>query len=158
MTSDVAGTTPTVAEGHHVPMRIEESFSISRPREEVFAFMVDPKNLAKWQSIKTSARPLSEGPPRLGYQIREGNKMGPRKWEQTVEFTEFEPGRLLKVTAIDGPPSWGRWTLQPDGARTRVNFESEVQVPRLLAPILKLLASRQFRGYHRNLRRELEPA
>lgn len=137
-------------------MRIEQTFTVRRSPEDVFEFMVQPENLAKWQTIKTSVSPLTDGPPALGYRVREGNRVGPRRWDQTVEFTEFEPGRRLKVQVIDGPPSWGRWTLQRDGAGTRLLFESEVSVPRLLAPALKRLAGRQFRGYHRNLKRELE--
>jgi hypothetical protein len=45
-------------------MRIHESFSVARSPKAVFAFMVAPENLAKWQTIKTPVTPLTEG--RLG--------------------------------------------------------------------------------------------
>jgi carbon monoxide dehydrogenase subunit G len=31
-------------------MRIEQSFSVRRPPDEVFAYMVEPANLASWQT------------------------------------------------------------------------------------------------------------
>ena len=42
--------------------------------------MVQPDNLAKWQTVKTYVTRLTEAPPRLGYRVREGTKVGPREW------------------------------------------------------------------------------
>jgi hypothetical protein len=99
---------------------------------------------------------VSEGPPRLGYRVREGTKVGPREWEQVVEFTEFEPGRAFGVRVVEGPPSQGRWTFRPDGAGTTVHAEIEMQGPPVVGPLLKKIVARQFRGFHRNLRDQLE--
>jgi uncharacterized protein YndB with AHSA1/START domain len=137
-------------------VHIEDTFSIARPPMDVFEFMVDPRNLARWQTVKTHVAPVTEGSPGLGYRVRERTKVGPREWEQLVEFTEFEPGRVLGVNVIEGPPSHGRWTMEPDGAGTRIHFEGEFKAPPLVGPLLQRLMARQFRGYHKNLRRELE--
>ena len=137
-------------------MHLEQTFTIARPPEDVFAFMVEPDNLAKWQTVKTYVRPETEGPPRLGYRVREGTKIGPREWEQLVEFTEFEPGRALGVKVIEGPESSGRWTMEPDHAGTQIHFEAEMKAPPVIGPFVKWLTARNFRGYHENLRRELE--
>ena len=137
-------------------MRIEQTFTIASPPADVFAFMVDPEKLARWQTVKTYVTPVSEGPPRLGYRIREGTKVGPREWDQLVEFTEFEPGRAFAVKVIEGPQSSGRWTMEPDGAGSRIHFEAELKAPPLVGPLLKLMTARSFRAYHENLRRELE--
>jgi uncharacterized protein YndB with AHSA1/START domain len=137
-------------------MRITESFTVARPPEEVFAFMVEPGNLAKWQTIKTFVEPLTDGRPRLGYRVREGNRVGPRRWEHVVEFVEFEPGRAFAVRVVEGPPSGGRWVFAPDDAGTTVRFEAEFGAPRLIAPLVKPLMRRQFRGYHRRLRDQVE--
>ena len=40
-------------------MRFEQTFTVRRPPEDVFAFMVDPDNLAKWQTVKTYVTPLT---------------------------------------------------------------------------------------------------
>ncbi len=139
-------------------MRFEQTFTVQCPPEDVFAFMVAPDNLAKWQTVKTYVTPLTEGPPRLGYRVREGTKVGPREWDQVVEFTEFEPGRAFGVRVIEGPQSHGRWTFQPDGSGTRVHLEAEMKAPPGLGRLFKWMAARQFRGYHENLRRELMAA
>jgi uncharacterized protein YndB with AHSA1/START domain len=137
-------------------VRFEETFTVRRPPEDVFGYMVDPANLAKWQTVKTSVTPVSEGPPRLGYKVREGTKVGPREWDQVVEFTEFEPGRAFGVRVVEGPPSQGRWTFRSDGTGTTVHAEIEMQAPPVVGPLLKRIVARQFRGFHRNLRRRLE--
>lgn len=138
-------------------MRFEQTFTVRRLPEDVFAFMVDPDNLAKWQTVKTYVTPLTDGPPRLGYRVREGTKVGQRESDQVVEFTEFEPGRAFGVRVIEGPESHGRWTFQPDGASgARVHLEVNMKAPPGLGTAFRWMVARQFRGYHENLRRELE--
>ena len=137
-------------------MHIEDTFTIGRAPEDVFAFMVEPGNLARWQTVKTYVTPLDDGPPRLGYRIREGTKVGPREWDQTVQFTEFRPGRAFGVKVIDGPPSEGRWTMEPDGNGTRLHFSADFDAPRFLAPVMERIVARQFHGYHERLRHQLE--
>ena len=138
-------------------MRITETFTVACPPEDVFAYMVEPENLAKWQTIKTFVTPLTDGPPRRGYRVREGNRVGPRRWEQIVEFVEYEPGRVFAVRVVEGAPSSGRWVFERDGEATAVRFEAEFRAPPLLAPVLKPLMRRQFRAYHRRLREQVEP-
>jgi polyketide cyclase/dehydrase/lipid transport protein len=67
-------------------MRIEQSFSVRRPPAEVFAFMTDPANLASWQPSKVAIEPLTDGPPRKGYRVRERTRIGLRQWDQ-VDLT-----------------------------------------------------------------------
>jgi uncharacterized protein YndB with AHSA1/START domain len=136
-------------------IRIADEFLVAAPPDEVFAFMVDPGNLAKWQTIKTAATPLTDGPPRLGYRLREASRVGLRSWEQTVEFTEFDSGRAFAVRVVEGPPSGGRWVMEPRGSGTRVRFEAEFAAPRVLAWVIRPLIARQFRGFHQTLRGEL---
>jgi uncharacterized protein YndB with AHSA1/START domain len=137
-------------------MHIEDTFTIRRSPADVFAFMTDPANLARWQTVKTYVTPLDEGPPRRGYRVKEGTKVGPREWDQVVEYTEFEPGRAFGVKVVEGPPSDGRWTFEPEGDGARVHFSAGFEAPRLLGPVARRVVARQFRGYHENLRKELE--
>jgi uncharacterized protein YndB with AHSA1/START domain len=142
-------------------MRIEETFAVARPPEAVFAYMIDPANLPAWQTNKTHAEAVDDGPPRAGYRVRERMKMGPREVDQLVEFSEFEPGRVLGTHIVEGPVKVdGRWTFEPDGgAGTRVRFEAWGPLPLLLRPLTPLLSrstARTFRGFHENLRRNVE--
>jgi carbon monoxide dehydrogenase subunit G len=142
-------------------MRIEQSFTVGRPPHAVFAYMTDPANLAAWQPSKVSVEPLSDGPPRQGYRIKERTKIGLRQWDQVVEFTEFEPGRALSTHIVEGAvPVDGRWTFDDDGAGgSRVHFVAEgpLRGPmRLLEPLMKRGIDRSFRHYHELLARNVE--
>ena len=145
-------------------MRVAETFSVARPPEVVFDYVSDPSKLVDWQTAHISAEQLTDGPPGLGTRVRERTKPpGGKEFEQMVEYAEFDRPRRLRVHVVEGPyPIDGTWTFEPEGERgTRVRFTAEGQVggtPRAFEPILKRLIARQFAGYHRNLRRNLESA
>lgn len=144
-------------------MRVEQSFTVRRPPGEVFAYMTDPANLASWQPSKLSVEPLTDGPPRLGYRIKERTKVGLRHWDQIVEFTEFEPGRALSTHIVEGSvPVDGRWTFRDDGAggaQVRFVAEGELKGPmRILEPLVRRGVARSFRHYHALLARNVEAA
>jgi len=144
-------------------MRIEQRFTVARPPGEVFAYMTNPENLAAWQPSKISVEPLSDGPPRQGYRVKERTKMGLRKWDQVVEFTEFEPGRALTTHIVEGSvPVDGRWTFEDDDAGgARVHFVAEGELTgaaRFAEPLLRRGVDRSFRRYHALLARNVEAA
>lgn len=142
-------------------MRIVETFVVGAAPEVVFDYLTTPSNLRSWQTSKTSVEQLTDGPPGLGTRVRERTKPpGAREFEQIVEFTEFDRPRRVHVHIVQGPyPIDGTWTFEPDGAGTKVGFTAagELQGPmRLVEPIVKRVMARQFAGYHRNLRRNIE--
>jgi carbon monoxide dehydrogenase subunit G len=142
-------------------MRIEQSFTVGRPPAEVFAYMTDPANLKEWQPSKLSVEPLTEGPPRQGYRVKERTKIGVRQWDQVVEFTEFEPGRALTTHIVEGSmPVDGRWTFEDDGAGgSRIHFVAEGELSgfaRVMEPLLRGGIARSFRKYHALLARNVE--
>jgi carbon monoxide dehydrogenase subunit G len=142
-------------------MRFEETFSVGRPPTVVFDYVIQPGNLADWQTSKTFVEQITDGPPRLGTRVRERTKVpGRKEWEQIVEVVEFERPRRFGVHIVEGNvPVDGRWTFERDGAATRVHFEAwgELRGPlKLLQPMVKLAMARSFAKYHRNLRRNVE--
>jgi len=142
-------------------MRIEETFSVARPPKVVFDYLIQPGNLADWQTSKTFVEQITDGPPRLGTRVRERAKVfGRKEWEQIVEVVEFERPRRFGAHIVEGDvPVDGRWTFERDGDATRVHFEAwgELRGPlKLLQPVIKLAIARQFAKYHRNLRRNVE--
>ncbi|HWD75772.1 MAG TPA: SRPBCC family protein [Solirubrobacteraceae bacterium] len=142
-------------------MRIEETFSVGRPPEAVFDYMTNPANLAAWQTSKTFVTPLTDEPPGLGSRFREGTKppLG-REFEQVVEFTEFDRPSRFHAHVVEGPfPVDGTWSLEPDGAGTRVHFVAEGALHglmRAIQPVAERMLARQFAGYHRHLRANVE--
>ena len=142
-------------------MRAEETFTVGRPPEVVFDYMTDPSNLSDWQTVHTSTEQLTDGPPRLGSRFRERLKPPlSREVEQITEFTEFDRPRRFHVHIVEGPfPVDGTWSFEPDGPGTRVHFVAQGQLRglmRFLEPVVSRVGARQFAGYHRNLRRNLE--
>lgn len=142
-------------------MRFNETFTVARPPEEVFDYVTDPSKLSTWQPVNRGIEQLTEGPPGLGSRFRERTKPpGAREFEQITEFVAFDRPRLLKVHVVAGPvPADGTWAFAPEGAGTRVTFTAEGElhgVMKLLGPITTRLMARQFAGYHRNLRRNVE--
>jgi uncharacterized protein YndB with AHSA1/START domain len=124
--------------------------------ETVFDYMTDPGNLRDWQTSKTSVEQLTDGPPGLGTRVRERTKPpAVKEFEQVVEFTEFERPRRFHVHIVDGPqPIDGTWTLEPEGAGTKVVFVAAGKLrgpTRLIAPLIQRAMAREFVGYHRNL-------
>jgi carbon monoxide dehydrogenase subunit G len=99
------------------PMRIEQTFTVARPPDDVFDYLTDPSKVA-------------------------------------------ECPRRVHTHIVEGPyPVDGTWSFESDGAGTRIQFVAEGQLTgamRLLGPFAARLIARQFRGYHENLRRNLE--
>jgi uncharacterized protein YndB with AHSA1/START domain len=144
-------------------LRVAQTFRIARPPEAVFDYVTDPSRLADWQTSKVSIEQLTDGPPGLGSRFRERTKPPRGKaFDQVTEFTEFDRPRRLHVHVVEGPqPIDGTWTFQPDGYGTRVCFVAagELRGPlRMLGPVVRRLIARQFAGYHRTLRENLESA
>jgi len=142
-------------------MRLEETFSVGRPPKVVFDYLIQPGNLADWQTSKTSVEQITQGPIRLGTRVRERTKVpGRKEWEQIVEVVEFERPRRFGLHIVEGGfPGGGWWTFERDGDATRVHFEALVQLRgplKLLQPVMKVAMARSFAKYHRNLRRNVE--
>jgi uncharacterized protein YndB with AHSA1/START domain len=142
-------------------MRVEQEFTVRRPPADVFAYMTDPANLAAWQPSKIAVQPLTDGPPGQGYRVKERTKVGLRTWDQVVEFTEFDPGRVLGTHIVEGSmPVDGRWTFEDDGAGgARVRFVASGEltgVARLAEPLIRRGIARSFRRYHALLAEQVE--
>jgi hypothetical protein len=64
------------------------------------------------------------------------------------------------VHIVEGPdPVDGTWSFEPDGDGTQVHFVAEGELTglmKLFEPIARRAIARQFAGYHRNLRVNVE--
>ena len=105
----------------------------------------------------------------MGY--HDGIESPPRRKLNNLRVIDRETGFLLPpsdewlpethlarfvVEVIEGPHSEGHWTMEPEGAGARVHFSADFDGPRLLAPVMRRVIARQFRGYHEHLRHQLE--
>jgi len=142
-------------------VRIEQTFQVAKPPEKVFDYLTDPSNLRAWQTSKTRVEVLTDGPPRLGFRVRERTKPpGVKEFEQLVEFTDFDRPHRVHTHIVEGPqPIDGTWTFSPAGDGTRVDFVAQGALQgamRFAQPIVRRIMAHQFAQYHENLRRNVE--
>jgi uncharacterized protein YndB with AHSA1/START domain len=78
---------------------IQQSVTIARPVEEVFAFLADPDSIPQWRPDVLETR--SGGPLQAGSEFDEVLNFGGRK-TQTFRVTVFEANKTLEVAAIAG--------------------------------------------------------
>ena len=79
------------------------SVSIDRSPQDVFDYVTDPANDAKWQSSTQSAQWTSAGPPGVGSTQDSVIKFLGRKIESTAEVTIWDPPNTFGFKTIKGP-------------------------------------------------------
>src|SRR6202023_3432544 len=116
--------------------------------EAVFDYIVDPANLAAWQTSNRSVEMLTTGPVGAGSRFRERTKPpGSKEFQQVTEFAEFERPSRLRVHVVEGPQSIdAAWSFERTGGGTTVTFVAAGELRgaiRLLTPLISRLVARQ---------------
>jgi carbon monoxide dehydrogenase subunit G len=92
----------------------EKSIFINRSQQEVWDFISNPANLAKWGSSTVSAEWISEGPHGVGSTAREVGKAMGRKVEGISEITVWDPPNKHARKYVSGPlQGEGTMKLEP---------------------------------------------
>ena len=117
----------------------ENTVTIRRPPEEVFAFLADFENVPRWNHAIESTRKTSAGPVGVGSTYRQIRSQ-PRRSEEGLEVTVFEPTAHLGVEGEIGPfHARLDYRLEPIEGGTRllngVELEAASAVSKLLAPL-----------------------
>jgi carbon monoxide dehydrogenase subunit G len=127
---------------------------VDRPAADVFAFLGNAENDAKWRpgviaitrESETTYRQSVKGP-------------GGRSISADVEITDSRPNELIAFRATSGPVRpRGRYVLSPEGDGTRVRFELEAELgglKRLMAPMVQKTMNSEVAALA-NLKRVLE--
>jgi len=119
-------------------MHFANSVTIWRPPNEVFAFLVDPANIPKWNYAIDSARQVSAGPLGVGTRIQQTRSV-PRPTTEELVITELVPERRMVLEGDIGPLS-GTLIYQieevPEGTRRTNTADLSGRGPlRLLVPL-----------------------
>ena len=127
---------------------------VDRPVADVFAFLADAENDARWRpgvleitrASDTGYRQTVKGP-------------GGRSISADIEVTESRPNELIAFRATSGPVRpHGRYVLSAEGDGTRVRFELEAELgglKRLMAPMVQKTMDSEVAALA-NLKRVLE--
>jgi uncharacterized membrane protein len=140
--------------------RAEHTVVVERPPDEVFRFLTDLSNVPEWQSGAVEVRaPDSLG---VGTTYVEVLKFLGKRFEATLEVTEYEPGRRFSLRTLSGPISFRvRHRLEPadnDGS-TRIHVELEGEpggLFRLAEALVMRNAQRQIEGDFATLKEMVE--
>jgi uncharacterized protein YndB with AHSA1/START domain len=138
---------------------IEQSVTIARPVDQVFAFLADTDNIPRWRPDVLEAR-SGGGPLEMGREFDEVINFGGRK-TQTFRVDVFEPNEILEVAAIAGlgiRPTQ-RYVLSNSDGATTVSIRVTVRTLglfRFLEPLLPKMIAAKWRDYSDRLRALLE--
>src|SRR5258708_1105458 len=91
------------AKGTLTMINVEASIIVSRPIEEVFAYVSDFRNAAQWQAGVVDVRQMPEGPVGKGTQIIFVRTFLGRKLEGTSEVVEYESPTKHTFQSTSGP-------------------------------------------------------
>jgi uncharacterized protein YndB with AHSA1/START domain len=142
---------------------IVSSIEISRPQQEVFAYVTDPSRMAEWQESLISGRAEGADPPAVGSKAIMTRRVGRSERTMTMQLTDFSPPRSWRGRGIDGPiRAIVNGTVEPlDGeARSRVTIELDFEghgLGKLLVPLfVRRQAQREMPRNMQSLRERLE--
>lgn len=112
----------------------ENEVTINRPASEVYAFLADGLNNAKWRAgVQNIA--LKDGAAGESGAVYSQTLTGPkgRPLQGDYRITEAQPGRLLGFQVVAGPARpVGRYALTESGDGTRVHFSLDLKLPVLM--------------------------
>ena len=101
-------------------IKVEHTLIINRPVSEVFAFVADPANNAKWQEGLVESR-LESPEMGVGAHIVDVRKLLGRDLESKIEVIVYEPNKRLMQKVVSGPlPFELILTFDPDVNGTRL--------------------------------------
>jgi carbon monoxide dehydrogenase subunit G len=140
--------------------RTEHTVFVERPPEEVFAFLTDLSRLPQWQSGAIEVRKL-ETSVGVGTKYVEVLKFLGKRFEATIEVTEYEPGRRFSIKTLSGPiPFQVQHELESsDGGGTRLSVTLEGEpggLFKLAEPLVMRNAQRQVASDFATLKRLVE--
>ena len=139
---------------------INQSVTIARDPETVFALITDVEATPRWSSAITRTVRDGEGPLRVGDTFTEEATLLGRVIRTVKVVTTLEDGRLYAEAVREGMlPHAVRMTLRPSGAGTLLTFHltgDPGRAARLFGPLLGRVLKRQVKADLATMKRLLE--
>ena len=111
---------------------LKTSVRIERPIEEAFAYVSDPLRFPAWNSAVRSVRQISSSTYEMERDLPTGRA------HNELEIVVLDPPAEFAIRTTSGPtPFLYRYRFSEDGTGTRLDFEAEIQMPRLAGPLIK---------------------
>jgi hypothetical protein len=84
-------------------IRIEQSITINRPVDEVFAFMTEAGNIFKYSRATEEITQLTPGPLRVGSKFEIVSRFLGQRIPLVLEVTEYVPNERVSSESTTGP-------------------------------------------------------
>ncbi len=139
---------------------IEESIKIKQPASKVFAYVMDIKNVPKWELDIVEAEQTSQGPKGVGSTLRGITRVMGQKMSWTAKVTEYEPDkRCCEVITSGSTRIDERVTFEPTDMGTRFTQVYDGKIGgflRLMSPMVVSSMRKQMKKNLFNLKSILE--
>ncbi|MDQ1496475.1 MAG: hypothetical protein QOG69_2958 [Actinomycetota bacterium] len=127
---------------------IRHSIEISRPAEEVFAYLDQVDRHSEWQGSLVSPTVETDGPTRVGTRVVERRRVPGGTRAIPYEITEHDPPRKASFRGTAGPlRPVGTYTVDPTGeSSSRVTLELKLEghgIGKLFAVLARRQAAKQ---------------
>lgn len=134
---------------------IEVSVSIPAPPDAVWADVERIEDHPEWMADAVGIDFSSSQRRGVGTRISVLTRVGPFRTTDEMEFTEWDPPRVMGVSHRGLFTGVGRFTLQPEGDGTRFTWTERIEFPWFLGGPLGALMARPIltRVWRGNLRR-----
>ena len=108
---------------------VETSISISKPVEQVYAYLTDVQNQKALNSSITEV--VTDGPVAVGSHYKIKMSVMGRPFESENEIVAMEPNKCFAVKTLAKPPAspvTNTYTLEPDAAGTKLHLSMDAVV------------------------------
>jgi uncharacterized protein YndB with AHSA1/START domain len=135
---------------------IERTITVDAPVERVWEYVDDPAHLPEiWPSMVEvkDVETLPEG----GHRYHWLYKMAGMRFEGESETVEIQPQKHIVQRNEGEIPSTFEWTFTPEGGATRIELETEYEIPqkllgKLAEPFVRKLNEREADTFLANLK------
>jgi uncharacterized membrane protein len=139
---------------------ITASIEIGRSPEGVFAYLDDLSRHGEWQAQIREVQVLTDGPTRVGTQVREKRQVPGGARDITYEITAHDPPRSVSFRGVDGPVRVvGNVAIAPTDGGSRVTLELDFEgrgLRKLLVPLVRSQARKEVPVDQQRLKERLE--
>ncbi len=137
-------------------MRIEESFTVTRPPDETFQYLADIEHEVRWNPWAMEVAKVTSGPIGPGSRFR-GRYKGFGVVEQ--ELADYLPPQRMTYRSNTMGAASMIFELQPDASGTLVTLIGRADPPglmRLFDPVMRLMMRGHFRDLVEGIKREVD--
>ena len=108
-------------------INVQHSVVINRPIEEVFDFVSDVENSARWQTGVLECSRISQDPPGVGAKTRYVREILGRRVEAITEVTEYDPNRKIGFKTDVPLPIEGSYSFETVDGGARFTFTLQAE-------------------------------